>query len=223
MKKNSKMAYGILAIVFVIVCIIAFVIPTAKTTTFWIAFGFTVVAFVTQILIWKVALGKDEPLKSKFLGFPLIHIGIVYLVIQLIAFAVLTAIPTSPIWIPIIACILILGIFAVCLISTEAGKGEVIRVEQKVQVKMSFVKELQTDVEMLVATETDKEACAALDKLAEQVKFSDPMSDEALSSIEADIKQQVSELQVRTDDIVSRVNAISVLLTERNKKCKNMK
>ena len=81
MKKNSTKGYVILGILFTLVSIIAFAVPTLKTATFWIAYVFTAAAFAAQIIIWRTALGK-EALKSKFLGFPVVHIGIVYAIIQ---------------------------------------------------------------------------------------------------------------------------------------------
>lgn len=85
MKKNSTKGYVLLGISFALVSIIAFAVPTAKTATFWIAYVFTAAAFAAQIGIWKTALGKEGTLKSKFLGFPIVHIGIVYAIIQVIA------------------------------------------------------------------------------------------------------------------------------------------
>ena len=79
MKKNSTKGYILLGIAFVLVSVIAFTVPSAKTSVFWISYVFTVIAFAAQIAIWKAALGRAESLKSKFLGFPVVHIGMVYL------------------------------------------------------------------------------------------------------------------------------------------------
>ena len=110
MKKNSTKGYIILGILFALVSIIAFAVPTSKTATFWIAYVFTAAAFAAQIGIWKTALGKEETLKSKFLGFPVVHIGIVYAVIQVIAFAVFMFVPTLPAWSAIVVCSIISGV-----------------------------------------------------------------------------------------------------------------
>ena len=80
MKKNSTKGYLILGILFLLVSVIAFVIPTVKSTAFWIIYAFTTIAFVAQIGIWKIALGKEDTLKSKFLGFTVVHVGIVCIV-----------------------------------------------------------------------------------------------------------------------------------------------
>ena len=91
MSKNRRLSALILALVFVLFNIIAFTIPTIKTATVWTAYGFTVVAFALQLLVWKQAFDKTETLKSKFLGIPVVHVGIVYLAVQLLAFAVFMA------------------------------------------------------------------------------------------------------------------------------------
>lgn len=131
MKKNSTKGYVILGILFVLVSVIAFAVPAAKTTAFWISYAFTVIAIAAQIVIWKSPLGRAESLKSKFLGFPVVHIGIVYLVVQIIAFAVFLFIPTLPIWSAVVACAVIAGVSAVCMIAVSIGCDEINRVENK--------------------------------------------------------------------------------------------
>ena len=48
MNKNSVKGYAILGILFALVSVVVFAVPTAKTPAFWIAYGFTVVAFAVQ-------------------------------------------------------------------------------------------------------------------------------------------------------------------------------
>ena len=101
-EENTKRAYIILGVVFILFNVIAFAVPTAKTATFWIAYAFTVIAFALQIGTWSAVFKADDTLKSKFLGIPIIHIGIVYLAFQLIAFAVFMVFPLIPSWITVI-------------------------------------------------------------------------------------------------------------------------
>ncbi len=222
MKKNNFMSYLAFGIVFVLFNVIAFVIPTDKTATFWTAYAFSVVAFAVQIPLWKIALGKNDTLKSKFLGIPVIHVGITYLIIQLIAFAVFMIFPTLPVWVAIIVCAIILAIFAICAIAGQAGANEINRVEEKIKVKRAFIQFLQTDIEMLAESETDAETKAALKKLAEKVRFSDPMSHEMLSELESRIAAKVEDIKTASDKI-ALVREVEVLLMERNKKCKILK
>ena len=53
MKKNSTKGYVILGILFALISIIAFAVPTVKTAAFWITYVFTAAAFAVQIVIWK--------------------------------------------------------------------------------------------------------------------------------------------------------------------------
>ena len=222
MKKNSTKGYTILGIIFVLISIIAFTVSTIKTATFWIAYVFTVIAIMAQIVIWKNALGKEDTLKSKFLGLPVVHVGIVYLVVQIVAFAVFTAVPVLPIWSAVVACAVILSFSVIFMVSGEAGRGEIERVEAKVQKKVFFIKELQADVELLIDRETNAEIRAALQQLAEKIRFSDPMSDDTLSKIESMIADRVAELKTESDKMAI-IHELDLLLAERNKKCKILK
>ena len=222
MKKNKILGYIILTIIFVFFNIIAFVVPTYKTLTFWIAYVFTTIAFITQIFIWKVAFNSAETLKIKFLSLQIIHIGLVYLIVQVITFAIFMAVPIIPSWIAIIVFALIAGISAICIISSQGGKDEIKRVEEKVQQKTMFIKKLQSDIEFISHSEQDAEVKQALSNLAESVRYSDPMSNQALSQIEASITEKVDELKT-SDNRLTIINDINTLLFERNIKCKMLK
>mgnify|MGYP006866755582 FL=1 len=222
MKKNSTKGYVLLGILFALVSIIAFAVPTAKTATFWIAYVFTAAAFAAQIGIWKTALGKEGTLKSKFLGFPIVHIGIVYAIIQVIAFAVFLFAPTLPTWSAIVVCPIIVGLSAVCMISADAGRNEIERVEAKVQNKVFYVREMQADIELLADNESDAAVKTALTHLAEKIRFSNPMSNEQLADLENKISIKAAELKTASSklEIITELNS---LLDERNKKCKILK
>lgn len=222
MKKTSTKGYLILFFLLVLVSIVAFIVPTLKTVTFWIAYVFTVVAFVAQIGIWKVALGTEKTLKSKFLGFPVVHIGIVYLITQTIAFVVFMFASTLPIWIAIVTCSCICGIFAVCMIAGEAGKCEIERIEAKVQKKVFFIKELQAEVNIIANDEINEEIKEALLQLAEKIRFSDPMSNEQLADLESNISDRILTLKGATEK-TALIAEITSLLNERNQKCKILK
>lgn len=222
MKKNSSKGYFILGILFILVSVIAFAVPAAKTAAFWISYTFTVIAFAAQIIIWKAVLGRSESLKSKFLGLPVLHIGIVYFVVQVVALIVFLSIPTLPIWSAVVACAVIAGVSAVCMIASDVGRGEIERVSAKVREKTFYIKQLQADVELLASAETDTTTKSALMQLAEKIRYSDPMSDGQLADIENRITEKIAELKASADK-AKIINEINSLLDERNRKIKIMK
>ncbi len=222
MKNNNTKGYMILGILFALVSIIALVVSQMKTAAFWIAYVFTVIALAAQLGIWKVALGKEGTLKSKFLGLPVIHIGIIYLGVQLIVFAIVIFVPMLPIWSTIVLCTIIIGISAVCMIASEAGRDEIERVEIIAQKKIFYIRELQANVELLVDNEKNVEIKTALMRLLEKIRYSDPMSSEQLKDLEGRISAKVAEMKTATNitEIIAELNS---LLDERNKKCKILK
>ena len=222
MKKNRTKGYAILGILFALVSLIVFVVPTAKTAAFWIAYAFTAAAFAAQIGIWKAALGKEDELKSKFLGFPILHIGIVYAALQLITLAVFMFAPTLPAWSAIVISASIAGISAVCMISADVGRREIGQVEAKARKRVFQIRELQADVEQLAGNEADAEIKAALTQLAEKLRFSDPMSHEQLTGLEAQITEKVSALKTADNkgEILAEIHS---LLDERNRKTRILK
>lgn len=222
MKKNSTKGCIILGILFFVISVIAFTFPAQKAAAFWIVYAFTAIAIWAQIIIWKSALGRENTLKSKFLGFPVLNLGVLYLILQLVAFAVYLLIPVLPAWSAFAVCIVLGGIFSVCIISVDAGRSETERVGDKVQKKIFYVRELQADVEVLANAESDTATKAELLKLAEKIRFSDPMSHEQLADLENQIAYKVAELKSCTDRTIM-IRDLNLLLDKRNRKCKVLK
>lgn len=222
MKKNSSKGYLILGILFVLVSVIAFAVPSAKNAVFWISYAFTLIAFAAQIAIWKAGLGRAEPLKSKFLGFPIVHIGIIYLVVQVIVFAVFLFIPTLPIWSAVVVCTVVAGVSAVCMMTSDIGRSEIERVSAKVQKKTFYIKKLHAEVELLTDAETDAATKTALAQLTEKIRYSDPMSNERIANLEERITAKMDELKT-SEDKAEIINELNSLLDERNKKIKILK
>lgn len=218
----KKTPYIVIAILFVLFNVIAFAIPTDKTPSFWIAYVFTIVAFVVQALIWWRSIGKHQDMKSKLLGASVVHIGIVYFIIQLILFAIFMAVSSAPTWCVVLICTLVLGISTFCMITTNAGTEIITATEKKVAAKRQFIKDLQIEVEMLAETETDSDLKQRLTELAKKVRLSDPMSDESLSALEDEIIAKVSLIE-KSDNKIEAIQTVETLLFKRNKKVKALK
>ncbi len=220
--ENKSFGYGILGILFVLLSIISFVVPTVKTGTFWIAYFFSIVAFVRQVPIWNKSLGKKDSLKSKFFGIPIVYVSIVYLILQIVVFVVLATVLTLPVWAATIVCLIIWGVSAVCMISSEIGLGKIERLEEKVHLKVFYIKSLQAEVELLAGLEKNSETKMLLKQLAEKIRFSDPISHAELAEIELAITGLVGELKTASDK-KAIINEIHSLLTARNIKTKMLK
>lgn len=221
MKKKGT-SYIVLTIVFALVNVIAFVVPTTKTATFWVAYAFTVVAFAAQIGVWSFSFKSKDKLKSKFLGIPIIAVGIYYLLVQIIVFTLFLIFPSIPTWIAVIVSAVILGVALICLIGTDVARNEIERVEKKVEKKVFYIKSLQVDIEMLAQSETDSNIKDALNNLVQKVRFSDPMSSDELADLEEQITEKTNELRNAVNKL-EVIKTLDLLISERNKKAKLLK
>lgn len=220
MKKRS--GYLILTIVLIVFAVIAFAAPFEKTPVFWVSFVFGLLAICFQIPLWKKALG-GETQKSKFLGLPVLHIGVVYLIIQLIVSIIMMAVPGIPLWIAIIVDVVILAISCTLITSGSVARTAIEETEEKIQAKTSFIKSLKADVDILLSKETDAEVKDALRKLSDEIRFSDPMSDSALESIETEISDKLISVSAAGENKKNVITEISGLIKQRNIKCKALK
>ena len=221
MKKNSVKGYALIGIIFILITVVSLAIPTSKNAAFWIAYIFTVVALAAQIVLWKRTFGHKE-LKSKFLGFPIVHIGIVYLIVQIAVLFIFVFAEKLPTWSALVICTAIAAIAATFMIAADVGRTEIERVEQKVKGKVFYIKNLQVDMEILAGAEKDAKTKKALEQLAEKTRFSDPMSNVQLAPLEERIAIAVESLK-SSDDKMKIIEELNLLLDERNRKCKILK
>ena len=220
MKKRS--GYLTLAIVLIVFAVIAFAVPFEKTHVFWVSFVFGLLAICFQIPLWNRALSR-ETLKSKFLGFPVLYIGIAYLIVQLIVSIIMMAVPGIPLWIVIILNVVILAIACSLVISGDVARTAIEETEEKVKAKTSFIKGLKADLAILLSKETDIEVREALKNLSDEIRYSDPMSSSALEDIETEISEKLKSVVTAGDSKVIVISEISGLIKQRNIKCKALK
>lgn len=221
MKKDSVKGYVLIGIIFILITVVSLAIPTSKSTAFWIAYIFTVVALAAQIVLWKRTFGHKE-LKSKFLGFPIVHIGIVYLVVQIAVLFIFVFADELPTWSALVTCTVIAAMAAIFMISADVGRTGIERVEQKVQGKVFYIKNLQVDIEILASAEKDTRTKEQLEQFAEKISFSDPMSNEQLAPLEERMAIAVESLK-SSDDKLEIINQLNKLIDERNKKVETLK
>ena len=234
MKKNFKFYARIWSILLAVWCIVVFlvrpIIPgyvISYDARFWIAFVFIIAAFIGNLVCVWFAF-KAENLKKMFLNLPLITISWSALIAMLVVGAGLMLIPDCPAWITAIVCVVILAFNAIAVIKAVWAADAVNNVEEKVKIKTSFIKKLTVDAESILARAKSDAVKAECKKVYEAVRYSDPMSDEALSVIEAKITVKVDEFSsaVGVDDSEKAkdlAEEIVILFNDRNKKCKLLK
>ena len=211
MKKNFKSYAIIWAVLFAVFNIVVFlarpVIPgyvVSYDVRFWIAWVFIIASFAANLLCANKAF-KAENLEKLFYKVPLITVSYAGLIAMLVLGGALMLIPNCPVWIAAVVC-----------------------VHEKVKTQTQFIKLLTVDTESLLDRAKSDAVKTECKKVYEAVRYSDPMSNDALSVIEAKITVKMDELSsaVGADDAAKAkeiADELVILVGDRNKKCRALK
>ena len=228
---KGKMLAMILAICFVAYNVILFVLSgfSGHTGVFWMSWSFMIVAFAAMTVV-GVLLGKRGMfLRDWLFGYPIVKHSMIYILVEFAASTVFIIFEKTVLfgWAFAVQ-FLFLCIYGVCAISCFLAKETIEEVHNKVSDKTRFLKLLRVDTEMLVEKCPDDALKGQLQQLSEAVRYSDPMSNEALFELEKEITLAVDECGKAIDsgnlqNAAELCTEASRLLTERNKKCKALK
>lgn len=222
MKKGTLRGITALGILLVLYHLAVFLIPFAKTAVFWLSYGFTLTAFAVGAGAVLMAFGRKADAKSRFYGFPVARVGIVYAAVQLIAGLVFMGIGKWVFWwIPALVYAMALGAALLGLIATEATLEEIQTQDAKLKKDVTAMRALQSKVCRLAG---DCEV-PALKKLAEELRYADPVSSHATEAAEADLADLVSQLELAAvqggrDGVEALCRKATAALSERNRLCK---
>lgn len=226
MKKDTiRWSIG-LVVLLILYILIVFLVPFVHTATFWVSILFTLIAFGVVAASMYIAFIKNPDAKSKFYGFPIAKIGAIYGAVQLITGLVFMALAAwVPVWVAILVYAIALGAALIGLISAEAVVEEIRVQDVKLKKDVALMRGLQSKVNQMAAQCDNPDAAVAVKQFAEEMRYSDPVSNEALSEIEADLSAAVDELQSSIVDGDSNATKqlcrkASAVLAERNRLCK---
>jgi hypothetical protein len=226
--KNKKMYFAAVFILLAVFNVVVFIIPFNKGGGFWTGYGFSMLAMLLAAAVSFYAFDR-EGLKSKFYGVPLISVVWRYLVIQVIAGLVEMGLDFIPIpfQFGIALNTVLVGACLIGLITVEAAKDEIERIDAQIKEKVFFIKSLHVDVEGLAAR-ASVDMKKTLKDLAETIRYSDPMSSPQLAAIENKIEARAAVLAEALDNndgdaIKALCGEVQQLFAERNRKCKILK
>lgn len=222
MKKDTLRVVIVELIVLALYHVVAFAIPFCRTAAFWLSYGFSLVAVMVAFASIYIAFVKNPDAKSRFYGFPIARIGVVYGGVQMAVSIVVMAVAFwMPWWIALLIYAIGLGAALVGLISAEAVVDEIQQQDVKQKKDTTLMRGLQSKISQIAAQSDD----AALKALAEEFRFSDPVSSEAIADAESDLVATVDVLQAAfidgdTEAVTLLCRKVSALLAERNRLCK---
>ncbi len=205
--------------------IVILFLPLTRNFLFWLAYAFDVVAIIGQLPIMSLAFKNGQDAKSRFYGFPIARVGLIYLVVQFIAGTVVMLLcEWVPLWLAMILFVCILAFAIVGVIGTDTMRDKVEKIDSETISHTQMMRELSSKVKQL----SEHYTYSQLAKLAEEIRYSDPVSSDALRAVEERLSHSIDALTKAlaegNADLINRLiqNTFSIL-NERNQLCKQMK
>lgn len=226
-KKTIGMGLAIWGILLAVYHLLIFVVFKPQTGVFWASYGFMLLAFALQLVGFYLSF-KDMTVKAAFFGIPLEQFTLFYFFAELFMSVSFMAIQKVPIIIPIVLQLLLLAVYAIVAIVTIWTRDTAVGINDHYKNSAGAMRMNTIDVEMLRDSATDPELKNQLRRLADAVRYSDPMTNPAIADLEATIKQETFALQTYCEDgdVAAAKEActkLQRLYVERNKKLAALK
>lgn len=229
MKKARNYYLIIWAICLALFNIIVFVVPNenCEADNFWIGYALITASLVGNLICSFIALNTKSNAKV-FYNIPLITTSIVEIVVSSIAGAIFMTVPGIKSWAVVVVSAVIFAVSAIVSLVAKSTADTVGEIDDNIKTKTSFIKGITLDAEMLMTSTENPGTKAEIKKVYEALRFSDPMSNDALKDVEDRIQNQfnlLSEVIIRDDEAkVAQVSKdLLSLIDYRNKKCKIIK
>ena len=194
---------------------------------FWIVWSFIIISFTVNLISANMAF-KEENLQKLFYNISLINTSYGGAVAMFVIGTILMLIPNCPYWIAAIVCIIIAIFNVFSVISAKVAVDAVSAVDTKIKVQTFFIKSLTADADNIMARATTPEIKAECKKVYESVRYSDPMSNDALAAIEGQISIKFNDFSEAVcnsdlDKVTALAKELTILIGDRNNKCKLLK
>lgn len=222
---NKGKATASIGLIYVILLgvfnLLVFSIFKTRTNVFWLSYAFMTAAFAVQIISMFLSF-KTTDVETVFFGIPLTSFSIYYLCASLVVGTVFMIFQSAGFTLAVVIQVLILAAYLIIAIISLLARDTVQAIGENVKQNVTNLKSIVVDVEMLASSCTDPELKQALNRLADTVKYSDPMSTAAIELVEQRIMRKIVELRVSIDnnqipDALQACKDLEMLYVERNK------
>ena len=229
MNKYFKPYAALWGVLFVLFNVVAFVVPApdgmAKyTASFFIGYVGVALAFAGQLACGYKAFSADSAQKM-FYNLSLVRVAYIGLIAMFVVGGACMLVPALPYWVGVIGCAVVLAFTAVSVIMAQTAIDAVTHVDQKTAASTSNMRALTaaaTEIITIAAPDV-KPACQ---KVADALRYSDPVSNPDLAEEEAQIQTLLDTLQqavARGKSVDEIVQSLLQAIQIRNQKCKLLK
>ena len=206
--------------------VISFVVPFTRNTGFIVAIVFGIIAILVGAFGIRLAFKDGASVKSKFYGFPIARVSVIYAIVQIIVSFIFMGISwIVPMWVEVIVCFILLIAAIIGLVATDITRDVIEQQDIKQKVNTETMLALRSKANALVGICGDEEIKKGIQDLADEFRYSDPVSNDEVKGLEAELEVILGELQEalvdgNTEDAKKLRRKCQVQLAERNRICK---
>lgn len=226
MKKNITRVALTIALLLALLNLVAFLLPFSRTASFWVGYTFTSLAILAQLPLTLYAFTAKGGARNSLYGFAIARLALIYLLVQSIVGLLCMALAAwAPLSIAIIAQAAILALAIIGCMATSAIRDEIRRQDARLQKDVFVMRELRSRASALAGQAQGMAVQEQLKKLADEFRFSDPVSSDATSPLESDLRACMDNLErALADGDMESISKLcpkaTALLEERNRICK---
>lgn len=190
---------------------------------FWPGYVCITLTYLGQLACtWRFL--KADSAERLFLNIPVLRLGYAALVISVIVGVLSMAIPDLPYWVGLVVCVLVLAAYAAAIVKAKAAADIVEETGARVKQQTQFIRLLTVEAEGLMLRAQSDAAKAEAKRVYEAIRYSNPVSSEALADIEAQIRQSFTDfaanLSGSAEEIKAKADELVAMIGARNSKCK---
>lgn len=193
----------------------------------FVAAGIMIIGYIFSLISTIIAFKKEQDITATFFGVPASYSGFVTYIL-LIILSILELVLKLNIAISCVIAVIIIVVSAIKLVKICFAVDTVQNVDEKIKIQTFFIKSLTVDAQTLIQKAKTDEIKQIAKKVYEAIRYSDPMSNEALANSESSITLKFKEFEEAvinddTDLASESSKELLVLINDRNQKCKLLK
>lgn len=225
MKLNKGQGISLLIafIAFTAFSVVLFLLPMEKTLVFWMAYlfgGYALLVMLVSIFMFFSKKAKED----QFLNLPVVVVSWVFFIAQLFySYKEITA-KILPYKTALVINLVAAVAYTLLIVIVSAATSKIGKNDEHVVQKILFKDSLKNELSRLKTD--DAELKKKIQKLMEEITYSDPMSHSQLAEIEGEILEKTRTLSSNIQDVPSAFSIceeISDLIKDRNNQCLTLK
>lgn len=216
------------AVVLIVFTLCFFLVKLFMGFGSWVGFVFVDVSLVVCFVISIFAsFGKED-----IYNFPIINVGLSYVVVQFVVFLIASIVGIFLPWIilvpNLIVCIILLGATVIFTILTLVTRKTVEHIDKTTKEVTEANLLLRTDVKDMAEICEDQTLKTELNKLHELIRYSDPVTNSKTKKLEKEIASELENLRAlveagKYEDGLVLTENVADMVRNRNKVCKMTK